>query len=50
MALGSVAVSVVPDSVEREVLVVVNGSQDQTREVSRSFAGSPRPSHGAVIP
>src|ERR1700756_1020921 len=36
-ALGSVAASVLPDSVEWEVLVVDNNSPDQTREVIEDF-------------
>lgn len=36
-ALGSVALSVVPDSMEWEVLVVDNNSKDQTRDVVDGF-------------
>ena len=37
-ALGSVASSVLPDSVEWEVLVVDNNSKDQTPEVVDGFS------------
>lgn len=36
-ALGSVAASVLPDSVEWEVLVVDNNSKDRTREVAQDY-------------
>ena len=36
-ALGSIASSVLPDSVEWEVLVVDNNSRDRTREVVEEF-------------
>src|SRR5579864_7055808 len=36
--LGSIAHSVVPDSIEWEVLVVDNNSNDQTRDVVKGFS------------